>query len=144
MSSTPETGEDPEAAPPGYRTAESMAGEEAVTGFVDSLDPVGGHLADLVIETVFDKLYRRPGLSHPEREMVTLAVLAALGDTESQLTLHLGIAHRLGIAPSKVIEIFAHTSAYAGFPRALNAVETAKQFYGELGVLPLAQNQQAR
>ena len=120
-----------------YRVAENVAGEEAVQNFVDALGPVGDYVADLVIDVVFGKLHSRSAMSHEEREMVTLAIIASLGGAEEQLTTHLRIAHRLGIPPEKVIEIFAHTGAYAGFPRTLNSVETARKFYGELGLLPL-------
>ncbi|MFF5253342.1 carboxymuconolactone decarboxylase family protein [Streptomyces leeuwenhoekii] len=141
MTSSDGGGERPADTLPGYRTAQDVAGEEAVQRFVDALGPVGGHVADLVIEVVFGKLHGRPGMSHTEREIITLAVLAALGGAEEQLTMHLRISHRLGISPAKVIEVFAHTGAYAGFPRAVNAVETAKRFYGDLGMLPLEQQQ---
>ncbi|MER7195420.1 carboxymuconolactone decarboxylase family protein [Streptomyces flaveolus] len=128
-------------ASPAYRTAAAVAGEEAVEKFVEALGPVGGYVADLVIDVVFGRLHRRPTMSHAEREMITLAVIAALGGAEEQLTTHLRISHRLGIPPEKVIEVFAHTGAYAGFPRTLNSVETAKRFYGEMGLLPLSQDQ---
>ncbi|MEW2266295.1 carboxymuconolactone decarboxylase family protein [Streptomyces sp. NPDC047853] len=120
-----------------YRIAEEVAGEEAVQNFVEALGPVGGYVADLVIDVVFGKLHSRSAMSHEEREMVTLAIIASLGGAEEQLTTHLHIAHRLGISPEKVIEIFVHTGAYAGFPRTLNSVEAARKFYEELGVLPL-------
>ncbi|WP_157846948.1 carboxymuconolactone decarboxylase family protein [Streptomyces achromogenes] len=128
---------DPSAA---YRIAAAVAGEEAVQRFIEALGPVGGHVADLVIDVVFGRLHGRPAMSHVEREMVTLAVIAALGGAEEQLTMHLRISHRLGIPPEKVIEIFTHTGAYAGFPRALSSVETAKAYYEEIGVLPLQQD----
>ncbi|WP_078969064.1 carboxymuconolactone decarboxylase family protein [Streptomyces cyaneogriseus] len=91
MTSSDGAGERPATTLPGYRTAQDVAGEEAV-----------------------------------QRE---------------RLTMHLRISHRLGTSPAKVIEVLAHTGACAGFPRALNAVETAKRFYGDLGMLPLEQQQ---
>nr|BFD81221.1 hypothetical protein StreXyl84_06220 [Streptomyces sp. Xyl84] len=133
----PESSEPPSA----RRIAAAVAGEEAVQGFLDALGPVGGYVADLVIDVVFGRLHSRPAMSHEEREMITLAVIAALGGAEEQLTTHLRISHRLGISPEKVIEIFAHTGAYAGFPRTLNSVETARRFYEELGALPLGEGQ---
>ncbi|MEU9558715.1 carboxymuconolactone decarboxylase family protein [Streptomyces fumanus] len=120
-----------------YPTAVDVAGEEAVRNFIAALDPVGSRIPPLILNTVFEELHADPVLSHGERELITLAVLAALGGTTEQIELHLGIAHRLGISPERVIAVFTHTGPYAGFPRALNAIEAAKDYYGRLGLLPL-------
>lgn len=119
----------------GLETAIELAGHEAVRRFLDDLEPISGSTARLVVETVFGTLHHEPGLGHRERELVTLAVLAVLGDTEKELKLHLAIAHRLGIPPSSVVALFAHVSAYAGFPRTLNALAVAKTFYADQGLL---------
>ncbi|WP_247697529.1 carboxymuconolactone decarboxylase family protein [Streptomyces sp. b94] len=123
----------------GLETAEELAGHEAVQKFLDDLEPISRSTARLVIETVFGTLHHQPVLDHRDRELVTLAALAVLGDTEKELKLHLSIAHRAGIQPSSVVALFAHISAYAGFPRTLNALSVAKSFYAELGLLPLDQ-----
>jgi 4-carboxymuconolactone decarboxylase len=120
-----------------HPTAVEVAGEAAVSQFIEELAPVGSHIPDLVLDTAFEKLHADPVLSHGERELITLAVLAALGGTTEQLKLHLRIAHRLGVSPERVIAVFTHTGAYAGFPRALSAIEVAKDYYGQLGLLPL-------
>lgn len=119
----------------GLETANELAGHEAVQRFLDDLEPISGSTARLVIEAVFGKLHHEPGLDHRERELVTLTALAVLGDTGKELTLHLTIAHRLGIPPSSVVALFAHISAYAGFPRTLNALAIAKAFYADQGLL---------
>jgi len=119
----------------GLETANELAGHEAVQRFLDDLAPISGSTARLVIETVFGKLHHEPGLSHRERELVVLTALAVLGDTEKELELHLTVAHRLGIPPSSVVALFAHISAYAGFPRTLNALAVAKAFYADQGLL---------
>ncbi len=119
----------------GLETATGLAGHEAVQKFLDDLEPISGSTARLVVETVFGTLHHEPGLGHRDRELVTLTVLAVLGDTEKELKLHLAIAHRIGIPPSSVVALFAHISAYAGFPRALNALAVAKAFYADQGLL---------
>jgi 4-carboxymuconolactone decarboxylase len=121
----------------GFPTAVNVAGEEEVQRFIEALAPVGSRMSDLVLDVVFERLHADPVLSHVEREMIALAVLAALGGTAEQIRLHLRISHRLGTSPEEVMEIFAHVGPYAGFPRALGAIEVAKSFYGELGLLPL-------
>lgn len=119
----------------GLRTANELAGHAAVGDFLEDLEPISRSTAHLVIETVFGTLHHQPGLGHRDRELVTLAALAVLGDTEKEMKIHLAIAHRLGIPPSSVVALFAHIGAYAGFPRALNALAVAKDFYAGLGIL---------
>ncbi|MEV8436131.1 carboxymuconolactone decarboxylase family protein [Actinosynnema sp. NPDC051121] len=119
----------------GLETANELAGHEAVRRFLDDVEPISESTARLIVETVFGTLHHEPGLDHRERELVTLTALAVLGDTEEELKLHLAIAHRIGIAPASVVAVFAHTSAYAGFPRALNALAVAKAFYADQGLL---------
>ena len=119
----------------GLETAHALAGHEAVRRLLDDLEPISRSTARLVVETVFGTLHHEPGLDHRERELVTLAALAVLGDTEKELGLHLGIAHRIGIPPASVVALFAHISAYAGFPRTLNALAVAKKFYADQGLL---------
>ncbi|MFH8755958.1 carboxymuconolactone decarboxylase family protein [Streptomyces atroolivaceus] len=119
----------------GLRTANELAGGAAVGDFLKDLEPISRSTARLVIETVFGRLHHQPGLGHRDRELVTLAALAVLGDTEKELQIHLAIAHRLGIPPASVVALFAHISAYAGFPRALNALAVAKDFYAGMGIL---------
>ena len=119
----------------GLETAIELAGQEAVQSFLDDLEPISESTARLLIETVFGTLHHDPGLDARERELVTLTALAVLGDTEKEFKIHLAIAHRIGIPPSSVVALFAHVSAYAGFPRTLNALAVAKAFYADQGLL---------
>ncbi|AYG77996.1 hypothetical protein DWB77_00103 [Streptomyces hundungensis] len=120
----------------GLETATELAGNEAVQAFLADLRPVSPAASRLVVETVFGSLHHLPGLDQRERALVTLTALAVLGDTGKELIIHLGIAHRIGVPPTTVVAAFTHLSAYAGFPRTLNALAVAKRFYAGQGVLP--------
>lgn len=61
-------------------------------------------------------------LSMAQRELATVAVLVALGDTERQLAAHVAAALRHGVTPTELRAIPVHVSVYAGHPRALNAL----------------------
>lgn len=73
-----------------------------------------------------------------DRQLVTLGMLTALGGCEPQLEVHIGASLNVGLSPGEIIEAFLHASVYCGFPRALNAVFTAKKVFAERGLLPLA------
>ncbi|MEU7434992.1 carboxymuconolactone decarboxylase family protein [Streptomyces sioyaensis] len=50
------------------------------------------------------------------------------------LGFHLNAALNIGISPKEVVEAIVQTTAYAGFPRALNAISVAKRVFAERGV----------
>lgn len=77
---------------------------------------------EAMIEGIFAGTLSNAELSRRDRELATVAVLAALGGAEAQLTTHVRAALHNGIAPSELLALAEHVSAYAGFPRALNAL----------------------
>lgn len=64
----------------------------------------------------------RPELGRAERELATLAILAAGGGAERQLAVHARAALHQGLAPAELRALAEHVAVYAGFPRALNAL----------------------
>jgi 3-oxoadipate enol-lactonase len=88
-------------------------------------------LADLrarspqMFETLLDA-FRGP-LAHAElgraqRELASLAILAAGGGAEAQLAVHARAALHQGWVPSELRALAEHVAVYAGFPRGLNAL----------------------
>lgn len=76
----------------------------------------------------------RGGLSFAERELATIAILAALGGTEAQLDVHVRTALRQGIAASELRALCEHVVLYAGFPRALNALAVVDRVLSEVDI----------
>lgn len=68
------------------------------------------------------------------RRFVTVALLAAAGDTGPQLAVHARAALRWGVAPTELRELCEHVAMYAGFPRGLNALAVIDQVLTELGI----------
>lgn len=93
---------------------DGAAGEEVV----DTL----GDLGRYIVEFVFGDVYSRPGLSLRDRELASVAMLAALGAREPQLDVHLRAAVNVGITHDELREVIIHTAPYAGFPAAINAM----------------------
>lgn len=110
----------------GLTRMHEMGGTQATSAFLDALADIAPDLGRYVVEFLYGDLYQRPGLGTRDRQLVTLATLAALGGCERQLSLHIGVALHIGISPDTILELFIHQSGYAGFPRALNAVITAR------------------
>lgn len=72
-------------------------------------------------------------LTMARRELATVAVLAALGDTHRQLAVHTEAALRHGVSATELRALPLHVSVYAGFPRALNALATIDRVLAEAG-----------
>jgi 3-oxoadipate enol-lactonase len=79
-------------------------------------------MAETMMEGPFAGTLSRPELSRADRELATVAMLAALGGAEKQLATHARAALKQGITRSELVALAEHVSVYAGFPRALNAL----------------------
>ncbi|MBF9059853.1 4-carboxymuconolactone decarboxylase [Rhodobacterales bacterium HKCCSP123] len=84
----------------------------------------------LITEAAWGTVWASDGLTRRERSMVTLALLAGLGNHE-ELELHLRATARTGATPEDVMEVFQHVAIYAGVPRANSAIRIAKRIFAE-------------
>jgi 4-carboxymuconolactone decarboxylase len=83
---------------------------------------------DLITETTWGTVWASDAISRRERSMLTLALLAGLGEQE-ELEAHLRACHRTGTSKSDVMEVFQHVALTAGMPRANQAVKLAKSVW---------------
>lgn len=97
----------------------------------ETLAGIAPDFARLTIEYPFGDIYSRPGLDLAQRQIVTMAALAALGQ-ERQLKVHIRFARNVGLTESEIVEVLMQISVYAGWGRALDALRAAKDvFAGE-------------
>ena len=84
-------------------------------------------LYQTVIESAFGGPLTRPELGRAERELATVAILAAMGGAERQLAVHVRAALHVGVAASELLALCEHVALYSGFPRALSAAEVVDE-----------------
>jgi 4-carboxymuconolactone decarboxylase len=84
----------------------------------------------LITEAAWGTVWASDALSRRERSMLTLALLAGLGNHE-ELELHLRATARTGTSAEDVMEVFQHVAIYAGVPRANSAIRIAKRVFAE-------------
>ncbi len=101
-----------------------------------ALDGVAPDMVALVVGFGYGDVYARPGLGLADRQVATVAALAALGNAEPQLRFHIGGGLNAGLAPAEVVETLYVTTVFAGFPAGLNALATARRVFEERGVRP--------
>lgn len=85
----------------------------------------------LITEAAWGTVWSSDGISDRDRSMLTLALLAALGNFD-EIPMHIRATVRTGASKQDVLEAFQHVAIYAGVPRANHAIKIAKQTYDEM------------
>lgn len=92
--------------------------------------PFDAPFLDLITEAAWGHVWGRDTLSRRERSMITIALLAALGN-EDELRLHLRATANTGASEADVQEALLHVAIYAGVPRANTAFRIAREIFAE-------------
>lgn len=98
--------------------------------------PVAPKLAELTNDVLFADLWRRADLAPRDRSLVTIAALAAGGDSD-QLAFHIRRGIENGLTREQIGEALTHLAFYAGWPKSMAAVTVAKKVMAS-DVAPLA------
>ncbi|MBB3996054.1 4-carboxymuconolactone decarboxylase [Sulfitobacter undariae] len=89
---------------------------------------------NMITEGAWGTLWSDETITHRERSMLTLSLLAATGNFE-EIPMHVRATANTGASPQDVLQAFMHVAVYAGVPKANHAIKLAKQTYAEMGVL---------
>jgi 4-carboxymuconolactone decarboxylase len=82
------------------------------------------------------KLYARECISHPVRQLVTVAVLTVLSRLD-ELKLHIHAALNVGCSPHEIAEVIFQTFTYGGIPTVNSALKVLREVLQEKGQWPL-------
>jgi len=105
----------------GIEIVTKLAGEQG-KGALEELGVFSPDFASKIIEFGFGEIYSRPVLDLKQRELLTLASLITQG-AESQLQFHFRSSLHIGLTKEEIMEVILHCALYAGFPRALSALQ---------------------
>jgi 4-carboxymuconolactone decarboxylase len=83
-------------------------------------------LARFIVDFGYGDVISRDQLDDRTRALVVVAALAALGNAQPQLQVHIGSALNSGCTREEIMEVLLVVSVYAGFPAALNGVAAAR------------------
>lgn len=114
----------------GMATRRSVLGDAHVDRAEAAKTPFDAPFQDLITETAWGHVWSRDALTLRERSMLTIALLAAMGN-EEELAMHLRATRNTGATPDDVREALLHVAIYAGVPRANAAIRLAKQIFAE-------------
>ncbi|MEM8576613.1 MAG: 4-carboxymuconolactone decarboxylase [Pseudomonadota bacterium] len=115
----------------GERTRRAVLGDAHVDRAAAQRTELDAAFQDLITEGAWGTVWACDAISRRERSMLTLALLAALGNFD-EISMHIRATARTGASKQDVIEAFQHVAIYAGVPRANRALAIAKQTYAEM------------
>ncbi|WGV15013.1 4-carboxymuconolactone decarboxylase [Fuscovulum ytuae] len=85
----------------------------------------------LITEAAWAQVWGRDTISLRERSMLTIALLAGLGN-DHELALHIRATANTGASEADVMEALLHVAIYAGVPRANHAMKIAKDTFAAM------------
>ena len=118
----------------GLELMEEVQGADAAAAIRDSFAEICPEFADYIVEAGFADVYGRDGLTLPQRQLLNVAVLTAIGGAERQLEVHIRGALNVGVSPREIVEAIFHVALYAGHPRAVNGFRVARETFQQHGV----------
>ena len=116
---------DEERSADGMRTRREVLGDAHVDRAVAGTTEFTAPFQDFITRYAWGEIWNRPGLSRPERSMITLAMLATLGRDE-ELAMHVRAARRNGLTQAQIAEVLLQVAVYAGVPAANRAFTVAR------------------
>lgn len=102
---------------------------EAGHNVVAALADIAPDFATYLFEFPFGDIYSRSGLGLREREIATIAALAAMGNAAPQLAVHIEAGLNVGLSEAEIVEVLMQMAVYAGFPAALNGLFAARDVF---------------
>ena len=109
----------------GMQTRRAVLGDSHVDNATARATDFDLDFQTFITEGAWGSVWSRPGLSHRERSMITLALLAALGHDE-EVAMHVRATANTGATPEDIKEALLHVAVYAGVPAANRAFKIAK------------------
>lgn len=85
-------------------------------------------IVDITDDVLFGDIWERGELPKRDRSLITVASLITAGNWE-QLEAHLKIAKQNGLTERELKEVMIHLAFYAGWPKALSAINIAKSIF---------------
>lgn len=122
---------DPDLRKAGAATRARTLGAAHVARSATTRDGFNGPFLDLITDAAWGHVWSNDAITPRERSMVTLALLAGLGNWE-EFELHIKATANTGATLEDIREVLMHVAIYAGVPRANTAFKIARQIHDEM------------
>ena len=116
----------------GMATRRRVLGDAHVDRAEAAKSPLDQPFQELITDAAWGRVWSRDTISKRERSMLTIALLAGLGN-DHELAMHIRATARTGASRQDVLEALLHVAIYAGVPCANTAFARATAILRELG-----------
>lgn len=115
----------------GLATRRTVLGDEHVDRSIGRTSPETAIFQDFITRYAWGDVWSRPGLSHRDRSIATLASLVT-GGHDHEVRLHIRAALRNGLSRDEIAEVLLHTAIYAGLPPVNAAFAIMQEVFAEI------------
>jgi len=115
----------------GMNVRRSVLGDTHVDRASNSTTDLDAPFQELITEAAWGTVWSRPGWTKRERSIVTIALLAALGQ-DDEVAMHIRATKNTGATKEDICEALMHVAIYAGVPASNHAFKIAKQTYAQM------------
>ena len=115
----------------GMATRRSVLGDPHVDRAQAASTEFDRPFQELITEAAWGHVWSRPELTKRERSMITIALLAALGQ-DDEVAMHVRATVNTGASREDIREALLHVAIYAGVPAANHAIKIAKQVFEQM------------
>jgi 4-carboxymuconolactone decarboxylase len=88
-------------------------------------------MQQLVTEICWNDIWNRPGLSHRDRSMLNLGMIALL-NRQHELGAHVRGALGNGVTREEITEVFLQAAVYGGVPAGVDSFRTAQAVFDDI------------
>jgi 3-oxoadipate enol-lactonase / 4-carboxymuconolactone decarboxylase len=104
----------------------AVLGEAQAGALAAAATPLDAPFRDWALESLWGGVWTRPGLSPRDRSLLTVGLLAALGQHE-ELAIHVRATRNTGVTEAELAEIILQVAGYCGVPAGNAALRVARQ-----------------
>lgn len=115
----------------GMATRRAVLGDDHVDRAQSASTDFDRPFQELITEAAWGHVWSRPTWTKRERSIVTIALLAALGQDE-EVAMHVRATANTGASRDDICEALLHVAIYAGVPAANHAIKIVKQVFAEM------------
>ncbi|PDT04751.1 4-carboxymuconolactone decarboxylase [Rhizobium chutanense] len=115
----------------GMATRRAVLGDAHVERAAAATSEFDRPFQELITEAAWGHVWSRPALTKRERSIVTIALLAALGQ-DDEVAMHVRATANTGASRDDICEALLHVAIYAGVPAANHAIKIAKQAFAQM------------
>ena len=115
----------------GLATRTKVMSEPYVDAALANASEFSMALQNVATQSAWGSVWTRPGLSHRDRSLITVALLTAL-NRNVELKGHVTGALRNGVTVDELQELMIHLSVYAGMPAAMEGTRVVDSVVKDL------------